>query len=749
MNILSRMAVVITVTALMLAAAPQQANAQDAETQNQTHLSEITVDVSTPGTLLDQILLQTAELGDVVTLHLKGQINNDDVSVLKNRLKHMRYLDMKELQVKTLGSNFMEGNDTLRSVVLPDMLVSIGENAFYACTHLENVSMPEGLVTISTSAFGYTALTEVIVPSTVRHARSIFYQSPNLKRIICKSFAPPASVGRNFISGTGRELLKGVTLIVPKGAVDTYKSVTGYDNYEFYETIDNQPNVMYVGGSSMKMNTNGIWKKMDAYVYLVTGGGYNGYEGMGSLTVTGDSLLNLGTLSMYYDMYVDWDYKGSRNEIASNPYGTVGYQFGTPDCIEYSRNFSCLLAHAPIRADKISINMVMRPSRWHFISLPFDMRVGDLQVVNGAENGATYVAIRRYDGAQRAAANMENTWVELDDDDMMEAGKGYIVYAVSKYEQNGEVCSKNPQLVFSSANTTNKNKIFAFTDAAVPIEQHPAEYSHNSNWNLMGNPYPCYINATAVGHDGIIIIRNVYRNKYEALSLTDDVYVLSPLEAFFIQTPTGKKELTFDGSGRQTRVIIENGTASSRSSEDGQHSERLVLNLTLTSGKDADRTRIVINPKAKLDYEIGRDAPKMAQLDGEALSFYSLQSGMTYAINERPIGDGVIALGMQIADDGQYTIDLSSKEYEKTIILEDRALGNTTILNEGGYSFYAMKSDNMQGRFFLHVEDETSAIHSMDLTREISEKTYNMQGQHVKDAKKGVYIRNGRKVIVK
>lgn len=726
------------------------ASLPSASAQVETHLSELTVNVGEPGTLSEQILRQTAQLSDVVTLHLKGTINTDDGYVLRTQLVNMTNLDMKELQAPTLPASFMAGNKVIHNVVLPDVLVNLGQEAFYECSNLESVSMPEGLVTINNSAFGYTALTEVTIPSTVRHGRSIFFQSPKLKRIVCKPFAPPASVGRNFISGTGRYILEGCTLVVPKGAIDIYKSVTGYDNYEFYETTDEQPGVMNVGGSCMQVNTDSIGrKKFNANIYLVSGGGYEGNSGIGQLEVKGDSMLNLGNLSMYYHMYTDWDYKGSRSNLSTNPYGTTGYEFGTPDMLEYSRNFTCLRSQAPIRADNISIQVFMRPGRWHFISLPFDMRKGDLRFVNSVKGAVNYVSVRSFNGGARAVGNMGAVWTELDEDDIMEAGKGYIVYALSQYENDGRIASDNPQLMFTSLNTVAKNNMFTTTDATVPLEQHPSEFAHNSNWNLVGNPYPCYVNAKALGYEGIITIRNLYRNRYEALSLQDDAYVFSPLEAFFVQCPTDMSALSVDNDGRQLGTVIENNSLQARAVNAEGGARRHVLNFTLSTANDADHTRIVVNPMAETGYEIGRDAPKMNLTEGEALSFYSIQNGTPYAINERPIDNGIIALGLQTVAEGEHTISLDSTDEEIRVTLEDRTLGRETLLNECSYSFYAREGEKLHERFYLHVGNEVSAISRIESMPVGLGKTYNLNGQEVHNTPKGIYIRNGRKIVVR
>lgn len=51
---------------------------------------------------------------------------------------------------------------------------------------------------------------------------------------------------------------------------------------------------------------------------------------------------------------------------------------------------------------------------------------------------------------------------------------------------------------------------------------------------------------------------------------------------------------------------------------------RQVVNLLLAGEKASDRTRVVFNEAASLEYEIGLDAAKFGSPNAEAASFYSL-----------------------------------------------------------------------------------------------------------------------------
>ena len=346
-------------------------------------------------------------------------------------------------------------------------------------------------------------------------------------------------------------------------------------------------------------------------------------------------------------------------------------------------HITTLLNDGQMRADSVIVKQSLYRDCWHFLSLPFNANVSDIGVPSD-----TYYALRQYDGEARALGEMTDTWTNLRGGDQMEAGRGYIVQLT---RESGD---KTAELTFKAVNDPQKNNIFTTQDVTTPLEEHQAEFAHNRSWNLVGNPYPSFYDSRYIDHDGTIIVWN--GNGYSAYSLSDDEYVLMPFEAFFIQKPLSSDALTFSKDGRQHSADV--GAGVLRGFEipvparrlSARQASRRVLNFMLTdAGEDAcapvaadlqsdateykdlqsatlqDRTRVVINEQASIDYEQDKDAPKFMEARPQTAQLMSVEGGVQYAINERPLGDGQIVFSVYAPAAGEYRFSLVGDASER------------------------------------------------------------------------------------
>lgn len=395
-----------------------------------------------------------------------------------------------------------------------------------------------------------------------------------------------------------------------------------------------------------------------------------------------------------------------------------------------------------MRADSVKVSENLYHDQWHFISLPFNVDVSSIEMPTN-----TYWALRRYDGEARAASNLADTWQNLRKGDKMEAGKGYIMQLTRETDEQ-TTC-----LTFKAENDTHKNDIFKSDDAEVTLNEYQSEFAHNRSWNLTGNPYPSFFDTRYIEPGGIITVWD--GNSYKAYSLTDDDYVLMPFEAFFIQKPLDGSALIFNAEGRQHTHEVRN-IAPARIRQAMAIDSRRIVNFTVTDGNQEDLTRLVINEQASANFESDKDAPKffVGQNDMEeqdcdsspTIQLFSVEAGVKYAINERPMNDGYATLSLIVPRAGDYSLNVGgNRELTSKLAILDTESGRTWTAAEGELTFRATAGRH-NARFIVSFGGQTTGIGQQSLTADgemgviDGQLTFRMAGMHnVK-----VYAADGR-----
>ena len=277
------------------------------------------------------------------------------------------------------------------------------------------------------------------------------------------------------------------------------------------------------------------------------------------------------------------------------------------------------------------------------------------------------------------------------------------------------------------------------------MDTYTATNDQDASWNFVGNPYLSYYDMDEIGFDAPITVWN--GSNYEALRPGDDDYHFQPYQAFFVQKPTGTTSVAFDGDGQETYHQSQAAAANAKARRAGQvNPDRKIVNLTISDGEMTDKTRVVLNESKSRAYEMDCDASKFFSQESVP-QLYTIDGDVSYAINERPVEAGTIALGFKANKDGEYTI--SAPRMDARCLLKDNETGALINFENGDYTF-SSKEGTYNDRFTLIVTEKATGIKDVNNGLASDKGTmYDLSGRQVQEGMKGVVIKDGQKVIVK
>lgn len=625
----------------------------------------------------------------------------------------------------------------------PSTLRNIYSAAFAGCRNLRQINLNEGLTRIKVYALANNKATEIVLPSSLEFcSQSAFDDCDSLITIEARSVMPPNTDGGCPLTGT--DLTKAV-LYVPVWSLAEYQLATGWNQFYTFRTSDFMPQYVKVNKDfyfTLRDELDPDYRpdiELTVTNNQITDSQGNSDYQHGNLTISGRSKLAVNDFSMVLSPYAKYSYE-------RNYYYNESYRYLRP---------TSLIVKGEMRAENVTINLWNATNRWQFVSFPFDVKVSDIVPVDST----TSWVIRGHSGAERAAGNAAAVWQNLSADDVLQAGKGYIMQCYKPNDKNGNYDAAQ-FTVRPLTTTVNRQQIFNADNRTVALEEHLAEFEHNRSWNLIGNPYPSYFDTRFLDFGAPFMVWNSNNQNYEAYSPVDDSYILAPAEAFFVQRPVDQESITFLKDGRQTdryaRTLVEEEPASApqriRAAYDSNAhaaAQRTVFNITLAKdGQQADRTRVVINEAATMQYDLSRDAAKFTGTEPTVSQIFTINGATRYAINERPLNNGQALLGLHFGTDGTYTIGLSNQP-DGQITLEDRLTGTKQQLNgTAGYSFTAKAGDSTD-RFVLHFDAVATGINAATTNEaDRNDDTYTLDGRKVNNpTAPGLYIKGGKKVI--
>jgi uncharacterized repeat protein (TIGR02543 family) len=151
--------------------------------------------LTTAGTLSD-----VEDIKNITHITLTGVIDARDIAFMRDSLPNLVELDLSGTAISAYYGNggtyryineypanvmpaysfstynYMKGKASLTSIILPDGVTSIGENAFSYCPNLTSIMLPDGLISIGNRAFlECVRLTSINIPNGVTYIGSIVF----------------------------------------------------------------------------------------------------------------------------------------------------------------------------------------------------------------------------------------------------------------------------------------------------------------------------------------------------------------------------------------------------------------------------------------------------------------------------------------------------------------------------------------------------------------------------------------------
>lgn len=557
-------------------------------------------------------------------------------------------------KLQSISNSAFQECSTLAEIDLPEGLLTIGSSAFYQCSALKGISFPSTLSTLGSYAFyRCTNLTEITLPPSLTNCHYPFSECHNIKKVTCLASVPPTLQNNyDILQGVDKT---GTELLVPFWSVNSYKLAPGWDAFPTINPLDYETDLINVPGelviaADIRFKNNPTVSVFDN----------------GRLTVRGTDALSMKKYTQSHAFNGNDDNNWSYREAV----------------------YTNLLSESgAMRADSVIYKLNLKKGYWQFITLPFDVNRADIEVSNDA-----LFVIRYYDSKARADGETGN-WKDVPAGGTLQAGTGYIIQP-----------NKQTQLTLKAINNDNKNRLFSGNTLKRTLDEYASEFAHNASWNFIGNPYPCFYDIYYMDYTSPITIWDTRNRTYTAVSTEDDNYILSPMQAFFIQKPVETKEISFSAEGRQLDTAVRQRTTT----RSAVSPDRTVFNFTLEDGTYTDRTRVVINPEASMDYEMSRDAAKFMSDDKDVPQLFTLDAtGRYYAINERPLGNGIVSVGIYAGKAGTYTLSLADATVTADeVILTDKQTGSETRLDLDSYTFTA-EAGFCTDRFELRLTTRT------------------------------------------
>lgn len=303
-------------------------------------------------------------------------------------------------------------------------------------------------------------------------------------------------------------------------------------------------------------------------------------------------------------------------------------------------------------------------------------------------------AIEYYDETETSTTPSDR-WVVVNSGNFT-VGKGYVVYpgvdgGGYSFEFSGTLNSGNQSITLTR--TTTKTSEVGF--------------------NLVGNPYPSYLNANALLNDASNseVLKTIwYRTKdgtnYQFNTFnaesgigvpTNNLGLIPPMQGFWVRATSDNVPLNFTDAMR-----LHNTTGNNIPFKAPKVDVNQILRLQLSNGTASDETIIYFNPNAQDAYD-SFDSPKMMNNGTTVPNIFTRLGAEDLVIN----GMNTIPYDTRIplfvkGNAGQYTISVSEfsnfSTGEKAVLIDNKTSLEVDLSLEN-YTFTISEGDITENRF--------------------------------------------------
>ncbi len=288
------------------------------------------------------------------------------------------------------------------------------------------------------------------------------------------------------------------------------------------------------------------------------------------------------------------------------------------------------------------------------------------------------------------------------------------------------------------------------------------------SWNLIGNPYPSYINVGELLTPQNLALMDIRygaiygykgsKNGWEVINRAVEEGLIAPGQGFFIKATTGGGNIQFTPAMR--RVGSSDDFIVGRTA----NSNKALSKLKLTSGSNDVSTSIYFIEGSTKGLDPGYDAAAYGATKVDFSLFTNLledNTGLDIAIQSLPYDDFnnvIVPLGLKAKAGVELSIsidDLSTLPSNINVYLEDTQNKTLTLLNDGEFKFTPTAAINGSGRFNVHYAAKTLSFDDLDASDNLrvyttaTPRTLFIKGQLSKATTANLYDIQGRLVLSK